>query len=87
MDIQEAIMHARQVAEGCATGTKDCAYQHDQLADWLEELVRLRSEVERLTAERDEAANCIYCVKKFLEYGDYGAAMEDIITFYYKIGV
>lgn len=38
MDLQEAIKHAREVAEGCASGNKECAYQHDKLADWLEEL-------------------------------------------------
>lgn len=35
MDIQEAIEHARQVAEGCDAQNRDCAYQHDKLADWL----------------------------------------------------
>lgn len=40
MEIQEAIIHARQVAEGCSSDNKDCAYQHDKLADWLEELQR-----------------------------------------------
>ena len=86
MDIQEAIVHARQVADGCASGS-DCAYQHDQLADWLEELVCLRADIERLTTERDEAANCIYGVKTALENGDRVAAIEEIITFEYKIGV
>lgn len=43
MKIEEAIIHARQVADGCASGS-DCAYQHDKLADWLEELVALRKE-------------------------------------------
>lgn len=38
MELQEAINHAREVAEGCAAGNKECAYQHDKLADWLEEL-------------------------------------------------
>ena len=38
MELQEAIEHAREVAEGCAAGNKNCAYQHDKLADWLEEL-------------------------------------------------
>lgn len=42
MDIREAITHARQVAEGCEAGNRDCAYQHDKLADWLEELLKYR---------------------------------------------
>lgn len=36
MDLNEAIMHARQVACGCEATNRDCAYQHDKLADWLE---------------------------------------------------
>ena len=86
MDIEEAIAHARQVAEDCSCGV-ECAYQHDRLADWLEELLMLRSERDRLITERDEAANCIYGVKQALENGDRVAAMEEIITFEYKIGV
>lgn len=38
MDLQEEIVHTRQVAEGCSSENRDCAYQHDKLADWLEEL-------------------------------------------------
>lgn len=45
MDIKEAIIHARQVAEGCGVDSRDCAYQHDCLADWLEELVAYRAKV------------------------------------------
>ena len=40
--LHEAIEHAGAVAEGCPAGTQDCAYQHDKLVDWLEELERLR---------------------------------------------
>lgn len=42
MVLQEAIEHAREVAEGCAAGNKECAYQHDKLADWLEELKKVK---------------------------------------------
>lgn len=42
MDIQEAIQHCRDVANGCPAGDRDCAYQHDHLADWLEELAAYR---------------------------------------------
>lgn len=38
MTIDEAIAHAREVAEGCPAEDRQCAYQHDKLADWLEEL-------------------------------------------------
>lgn len=42
MDLNEAITHAREVAEGCAAENRDCSYQHDKLADWLEELKQYR---------------------------------------------
>lgn len=43
MDIRDAITHARQVADGCAADNRDCAYQHDQLVGWLEELMAYRA--------------------------------------------
>jgi len=42
MELEEAIIHAREVAEGCSSDNRDCAYQHDKLADWLEELKLLK---------------------------------------------
>lgn len=42
MTIEEAITHARKVAEGCPAEDRQCAYQHDKLADWLEELKAYR---------------------------------------------
>lgn len=42
MSIEEAIAHAREVAEGCPAEARQCAYQHDKLADWLEELKAYR---------------------------------------------
>ena len=41
MELREAIIHAQQVAEGCYSD-RDCAYQHDRLVDFLEELQRYR---------------------------------------------
>lgn len=41
MELREAIIHAEQVAEGCPSD-RDCAYQHDMLADWLKELQRYK---------------------------------------------
>lgn len=38
MTIDEAIEHAREVAEGCPEENRQCAYQHDKLAEWLGEL-------------------------------------------------
>ncbi len=43
MELNEAIIHARQVAEGCGVDSRDCAYQHDKLVDWLEELQAYRA--------------------------------------------
>lgn len=43
MDLREAIIHTRQVADGCGVDSRDCAYQHDKLGDWLEELQEYRS--------------------------------------------
>lgn len=59
MDIKEAIIHARQVAEGCGVDGRDCAYQHYKLADWLEELQAYRAlgtveELSALVKARDE---------------------------------
>ena len=42
MGLQEAINHAREVAYGCQSDNRDCAYQHDKLADWLEELKSIK---------------------------------------------
>ena len=42
MTIEEAIANAREVAEGCPAEDRQCAYQHDKLADWLEELKAYR---------------------------------------------
>ena len=42
MNIEEDIAHAREVAEGCPAEDRQCAYQHDELADWLEELKAYR---------------------------------------------
>lgn len=38
MELKEAIEHAREVAEHCDADNLKCAYQHNKLADWLDEL-------------------------------------------------
>lgn len=45
MDIQEAIRHCQEVAAGLTKQgkCKECAAEHEQLADWLEELVAYRA--------------------------------------------
>lgn len=58
MTIQEAIEHARNIAEQNrkavaikgrldTSGCLGCAEEHDQLADWLEELVELKKKAEK----------------------------------------
>ena len=42
MSIDEAIAHAREVAERRPVEDRQCAHQHDKLADWLEELKMYR---------------------------------------------
>lgn len=61
MTLEEAIAHARQVAEGCSSENKDCAYQHDKLADWLEELQRYKNAVND-AGERVEVVRCRACM-------------------------
>jgi len=39
-DLQQAIEHTQQVANSCTE--TDCAEDHQQLAEWLRELVKLR---------------------------------------------
>lgn len=63
MDLNEAITHARGVAEGCAAENRDCAYQHDKLADRLEELKQYRSlgPIDRLRElkQADDEGRCV----------------------------
>ena len=64
MEIEEAIAHARQVADGCPSD-RDCAYQHDKLTDWLEELLAYRAigsiEHLRAIAAKQPQLGCTGC--------------------------
>lgn len=42
MELREAIIHAIEVKERCKSNNKECACQHAQLAEWLDELARMR---------------------------------------------
>lgn len=63
MKLEEAILHAQQVAEGCPAGDRQCAYQHDKLADWLKELKAYQAtgltpeDVERLIENKKEGTD------------------------------
>ena len=52
LTIDEAITHAEQVADRCPGEDRQCAYQHDQLADWLRELKAYKAS--GLTAEQTQ---------------------------------
>lgn len=43
MELQEAIIHAREVSKRCRLDNQECAYQHDKLADWMEELKNIKN--------------------------------------------
>ena len=69
MDLKEAIFHARQVAEGCG-GERDCAYQHDKLADWLEELEKYQDTgltPEQVVSMKDKLTKIEQSVKRTAE--------------------
>lgn len=68
MTIEEAIEHAREVAEVCPAEDRQCAYQHDELADWLEELKTYRET--GLTPEEiaDFRENYRIMVAQFADY-------------------
>ena len=62
MTLDEAIAHAREIAAGC----EECADEHAQLAEWLEELRDLRGgcqleeteTLENVTAHVLECSEC-----------------------------
>lgn len=72
MNIEEAIAHARKVAEGCPAEDRQCAYQHDELADWLEELKAYRKLGEwiygRVEMHNPELTQKIEAVEKALGF-------------------
>lgn len=43
MTIDEAIIHAREVAECREDMCKECRQEHEQLAEWLEELKAIKN--------------------------------------------
>ena len=47
MTLEEAIKHARDVAENNSGTCEECIQEHKQLAEWLEELKHLREQAER----------------------------------------
>ena len=68
MTIEEAIAHACEVAKDCQPEDRRCAHQHDELADWLEELKAYR-ETGLLPEEiADFRENYRFMAGKFADY-------------------
>ena len=44
MTLNEAIKHAREVAENRTDLCEECRAEHEQLAEWLDELKRLKTD-------------------------------------------
>ena len=54
-DIDDAIQHARTKARSLRKKEQyECADEHDQIADWLEELVHLRNKIMVITDDIEE---------------------------------
>lgn len=57
MTLDDAIVHADWVADNCEG---ECSEDHMQLAEWLRELKRLRTENDKL---RESVRNLLSCIK------------------------
>lgn len=57
----------------------------EDLENLIKQIEVLYSDIERLTTERDEAVNCIYGVQTALKNGDAIGAMEEIITYNFRL--
>ena len=55
MNLDEAIIHAKEVADRCSVtdGDRRCEREHRQLAEWLKELKAKRKQVEILARNLD----------------------------------
>ena len=47
MNLEEAIVHCRDIALNCTEEQRECALEHVQLMDWLKELKCLRKVVDK----------------------------------------
>ena len=61
MDINDAIKHCREVSQ---TRCDKCSEEHEQLAEWLEELVSLRLKVKYLEDALFEAGERCYIAER-----------------------
>lgn len=68
MSIEEAIIHAKQVADSYSDTVPncDCAKEHRQLAEWLSELKERKTEYKAKVKELEDAiAKCVQAEKEF----------------------
>ena len=79
MTIEEAIIHAKEVAENKDDMCAECRAEHQQLAEWLEELKSIKSK------RMDEKLDVIYnAINDYLEASKI-IKMDDIFEVKYKI--
>lgn len=76
MTIEEAIIHAREVAEGCPAEDRQCAYQHDKLADWLEELKAYKETGLEPRDIKRFKENYSMAIEKYADYAALGTVEE-----------
>lgn len=57
----------------------------NDLKNLINQYEMLYSDIMRLTTERDEAVNCIYGVQTALANGDSVGAMEEVVTYNFKL--
>lgn len=72
MTIEEAIKHCEEKAKGCS----QCASEHDQLAAWLKELVKLREN----QSKYEKALHLAAADALGLELGQTNEARERMIS-------
>lgn len=76
MTLDEAIQHAREVAQ---SGCSECCKEHEQLADWLEELRDRRSAPDHEMISRKEAIEAVRYELDWLGSRDGPAAVSALM--------
>lgn len=77
MELEEAIVHAKEVA---ASKCDECGKEHAQLAEWLQELVNLRIKIKRLGTElRAKHLKAIHTANELAAYKDKTPISDDVL--------
>lgn len=77
MTLEQAISHAKEVA---ASKCDECGKEHQQLAEWLQELVDLRTKIKRLGTElRAKHLKAIHTANELAAYKDKTYISEDFL--------